>query len=218
MRKLFLIVMLISSVVLLVVGCSQGQSSPYGTPVPIKNLKWGMNEEEVMNALTISEKDITKVNTGLAHNDQINFNNQIKLFDHSAEVSLTFSYHILIGITAQFKAENVADVEKAITKERGTGIYKYNGRNEKAEVTWADDILENNKTWKAVVEEIYKNLGIKVSDDPMKDGISVGQMPITSWNLTIDKNSPRYGNMLINGDAAAMLNYPEKYTPELILK
>jgi hypothetical protein len=218
MRKLFLIVLLISSVLLLVVGCSQGHASPYGTPVPIKNLKWGMNEEEVMNALKISEKDITKVNTGLAHNDQINFNNQIKLFDHPAQVSLTFSYHILNGITAQFKPEDLADIEKAITKERGTGIYKYNGKNEKTEVTWADDILENNKTWKSAVEEIYKTLGITVSDEPMSGGISVGQKPITSWRLTIDKSSPLYGNMLFNGDVASMLNYPEKYTPELILK
>ncbi|MGO4109725.1 hypothetical protein [Paenibacillus sp. YAF4_2] len=218
MKKIFLIVMLLSTTLLLIVGCSKEKTSPYGTPVPIKGLKWGMNEEEVMNALKLSDKDITNVDTGHAHNDQINFNNPIKLFDHPAEASMTFSYNILIGITAQFAPEDVPDLEKAITKERGTGIYKYNGKNEKADVTWADDILENNKTWKAAVKEIYKKLGVKVSDNLMEDGVSVGQMPITSWNLTIDKNSPRYGNMIINGDVAAMLNYPEKYTPEMINK
>ncbi len=216
MRKYSLCLMLIWILVFLLTSCSQ--TSIHGTPAPIKNLNWGMNEEEVMNALKISEKDITKINTGLAHNDQINLNYPTKLYGRTAEVSFTFSYHILIGITAQFKPEDVAYVENAIAKERGTGIYKYNGKNEKNDVTWQDDLLENNKTWKAAVEDIYKNLGIQVSDDPMKDGISVGQKPITWCRLTIDNNSPLYGNLYFNGDVASMLNYPEKYAPELILK
>ncbi len=188
MRKYSLCLMLIGILAFLLASCSQ--TSIYGTPAPIQKLKWGMNEEEVMNALKLSEKDIKKIDTGLAHNDLIHLNHSIKLYDRSAEVSFTFSYHILIGLTAHFKPEDVEYVEKAITKERGTGIYKYNGKNEKTDVTWQDDLLENNKTWKAAVEEIYKNLGFKISDDPMKDGISVGQKPITWCRLTMDSNSP----------------------------
>ncbi|REE94642.1 hypothetical protein A8990_101438 [Paenibacillus taihuensis] len=205
MRKTWISVMLILFLVAIVTGC--GQTSPYGTPVPIKQLKWGMNEKETMTRLGITEKEITATSNGFMLKERI------ELYNRPAEVNFLFSEHFLLGITAIFKPADVAFVEQEITKQRGPGEPQYNAKNELIQLSWNDGLLQDNKKWLAVVEKIYRDNGMKATENPMEDGVNVTGKPITSWVLILDKNSPRYGVVSFYGQVAAMLNYPERFFP-----
>ncbi|GLX66104.1 hypothetical protein [Paenibacillus glycanilyticus] len=214
MRKYGVTLMLITLLAFLLSACSHQPS--YGTPPPINKLKWGMNVKEAFHVLGIAEKDTTQTTLGTTRTfiakEQIKINNRL------AEVSFTFDDYfaepVLIGITALFNPEDVEYVEKEITKQRGQGEYQYTATSEALRATWNDDKLETNERWKAAVEEIYRNNGVKITDDPLKDGVSVDYKPITSCNLTLDKSSPLYGRVSYSGEVAAMLNYPEKFAPK----
>ncbi|QHT61354.1 hypothetical protein GXP70_16250 [Paenibacillus lycopersici] len=205
---------LFSLLVFLVAGCSQ--TSSYGTPAPIKNLKWGMNVTETLDVLGIGEKDLTETSS-LGTTRTFTSNEKIKIYGRPAEVSFTFSYlspePILFGITAKFKPEDVAYVEKEITKQRGQegSILQYNVKSEPMQISWKDVSLQDNKKWLAAVEKVYNNMGVKTTEEPMENGVNVMGKTITSCVLELDKNSPRYGTVVFDGSVAAMLNYPERY-------
>lgn len=214
MRKCGLCFMLMAVLVLIFTGCSRHSS--YGTPPPIKKFKWGMNVTEAFHVLGISEKDVTK--TTLGTTSTFIGKGKIMISGRPAEYSLTFDYYfsepVLIGITAKFKPEDIEDVEQNLTKQRGQGEYRYTAISKPLSVTWKDDTLEHNEQWKAKVEEIYRNNGVEVTDESLGKGINVGNKPITSCQLTLDKTSPLFGTILFNGQVAAMLNYPDRYTPK----
>ncbi|CAM3238877.1 hypothetical protein PALU110988_10650 [Paenibacillus lupini] len=207
-RKYILILLTLSLLGLLIVGCSK--TTAYGTPIPIKKLTWGMNEEEVKEALHISELDITKWEKIFI------FHKQMELYNRTADVAFYFSeYHTLYYIVATFKQEDIAYVQKAVTKKRGEGEYSFdaNGDPVMATVNWNDDLLETNKKWLTEVEEVYHKLGAKISNDPMEGGFLIRDRPITSWRLTLNKNSPLYSTLTFDGSFVSMLNYPERYVP-----
>ena len=207
-RKYILILLTISLLGLLIVGCSK--TTTYGTPIPIKKLTWGMNEEEVENALHISEVDITKWEKIFI------FHKQMELYNRTADVAFYFSeYHTLYYIVATFKPEDIAYVQQAVTKKRGEGEYSFdaNGDPVTSTVNWNDDLLETNKKWLTEVEEVYHKLGAEISNDPMEDGFLIRDRPITSWRLTLNKNSPLYSTLTFDGSFVSMLNYPERYEP-----
>ncbi|MGO4110041.1 hypothetical protein [Paenibacillus sp. YAF4_2] len=169
-----------------------------------------MNEEEVKEALHISEVNITPSMTNFI------FNKQLVLYNRTAEVTFYFSeYHTLFLIQAKFKPEDIAYVQQAITKKRGQGEYSYNEKSDPVTdtVNWNDDLLETNTKWLTEVEELYHKFGVKTPDSPMEDGVMISDRPITSWRLTLDKNSPFYGTLSFNGQFAAMLYEPDRYEP-----
>ncbi|QHW33813.1 hypothetical protein GZH47_25455 [Paenibacillus rhizovicinus] len=213
-RRPYLI--LISFLVFLVAGCSQ--SSSYGTPAPIKNLKWGMNVKETLDVLGIAEKGLTETSS-LGTTRIFKANEKIKIHDRPAEVSFTFDYYspepILFRITAKFKPEDVAYIEKELNKQRGQGsILQYNGKNEPMQISWKDASLQTNKEWLAAVEKVYTAMGMKITENLMENGVNVMDKPITSCVLESDTNSPRYGTVSFDGSVAAMLNYPERFVPK----
>lgn len=207
----YVLAMMISLLVFLVSACGQTAAS-YGIPVPIKHLKWGMDKEETLNALGVTEKEITETTNGFMLKEGQ------ELYNRPAEVYFSFSsvsdQRLLLGITAKFKPEDVAYIEQEITIQRGDGSYQYNAKNEPIQISWSDMELQDNKKWLAVVEKIYNDLGMKTTENPMEDGVNVTFKPITSCALVLDKGSPRYGMVDFNGQAAAMLNYPGRYAPK----
>lgn len=210
MKKVALI--LVSSMLFMIMvatGCKQKQF--YGWAPPIDGLHWGMNVEEAVKAMSLKKEHYIRTEEDIIV--LVTTNKEYNIYGSETAVSLLFYNDCLTTISANIKDDDIDTVDKRLTEELGEGDYKYsentNSSNKDMVSVYRQDIcIKEDPDLYELIKKIYLDADFDLLKQIISLKDSLGELPLTTCELSLDKDSVKYGLLTIDGKVAAMLNYP----------
>lgn len=204
-----------SIAMVMVSGCKQKQF--YGWSPPINGLHWGMTEKEVIKAMGLKAKDFTRTEEGIFA--LVDTKKEYNIYGTKTTISLSFYNDCLTTITAKVKDDDIDTVDKRLTKELGEGNYKYSQNQDSSNrdilsVHRCDTFVKDDPDLYDRIKKVYLDAEFDLIKAiiPLED--SLGELPLTTCEFSLDETSPRYGLLTIDGRIAAMLNYPKMFSKD----
>lgn len=211
MKKVNLI-LVISMVFMIMTTTACKQVEFHGWTPPIKGLHWGMTEEEVIKAMDLKTEDFTRTEEGAVA--LVGTKKEYNVFGTKTTISLSFYNDCLTTISAKVKEGDIDTVDKRLTKELGEGDYRYSenpdsSNQDVVSVYRSDAYVKDDLDLYDRIMKIYLEAEFDLLKAIIPLEYSLGELPLTTCEFSLDKTSAMYGLLTIDGKIAAVLNHPK---------
>ena len=217
MKKLLLFLLVITIVFS---GCSlagkkeNGDKLSYNYPPPLNGLIWGMDKNEVIKILNLNEKDVEwQESKGIDHfgNGKAGTDKFFRIEDPitflGEEITATVSFYEDIGLSY---------ISMQLNDTSDTNIVEVQRKlQDKYESSWGTILQDLSKEQKNKLKEFFLEHGTpeKTIDTLLRDisddvkGDKAREIPLVSYSIETNLNSPAYGSINFTGYFAAMLEH-----------
>jgi hypothetical protein len=189
------------------------EQKEYRITTPVDGLYWGMDEKTAVEILKLKDYKTGKIGDSMVYvatEENYNF--------YGAKVSLRiyFNYDMLSGFAAKISEEDLDTVEKNLTNELGKGHYDYSVNWDSSvkdvlSIVWCDTFLKDKPEYLERIKKVYEAAGYNTSEMRFN---KLGDRALITYELFLDKKSPKYGLLSIDGSLASMLNYSDINLPK----
>lgn len=208
MKRILLFILCVLLLIISAIGCKQ-EKKAYFIATPVDSLYWGMDKKTVVNTLNLKDYKTRKVSDSMV---DITTEEMYNLYGAKVSLHISINDDLLSGYIAKISQEDLDTVEKNLTDELGQGQYNYSVSSDSStkdvlSLTWHDTFLKDKPEYFERIKKVYSETGLNTSDMALK---KLSDRSLITYELSLDKNSAKYGLLTIDGSLAALLNYPDR--------